>query len=104
MPGRAVCNFETKLAAAMIRSIKDILLSTSLLSLVLWMLIFALTPMGLAAGAAFIALAVIVAWSALKYRGKGWPSGIVFAVLSLTIPLWVFAAFWFCERLGFFAP
>jgi hypothetical protein len=45
--------------------------------------------MGLFAGAAYIALALILGWSALKYRRSGWGAGLLFGILVITLPAWV---------------
>jgi uncharacterized membrane protein (DUF485 family) len=32
-----------------------------------------------------------IAWSALRHRRPGWVSGLIFAILLATLPLWVMA-------------
>ena len=39
----------------------------------------------------YVAFALVIAWSALRYRGKGWTSGALLALLLLTLPLWILA-------------
>jgi hypothetical protein len=46
-------------------------------------------PMGVAGGAAYIALALVLGWAALKHRRSGWAAGLLFAVLVITMPTWV---------------
>jgi hypothetical protein len=35
----------------------------------------------------------VIAWSALRHRRPGWISGLIFAILMATIPLWVMGGF-----------
>jgi len=50
--------------------------------------------MGLLGGIAYIALGLVVGYSALKHRGEGWRSGALLALLILTLPGWVFGLLW----------
>ena len=42
----------------------------------------------------FIALCILIGWSAVKFRSKGWAAGLVLAVLLITIPIWVGLLLW----------
>lgn len=50
----------------------------------------AVMPLGYLAYAGF---AVSLAWSALRHRREGWGCGLLFAVLLMTLPLWVMASY-----------
>lgn len=54
--------------------------------------------MGLVAYAAFV---ILIAWSAFRTNKPGWRSGLLFALLLATIPIWVGGMFWiFCLLTG----
>jgi hypothetical protein len=53
------------------------------------LLLMVFLPMGVAGGAAYIALALVLGWAALKHRCSGWGAGLLFAVLVITLPAWV---------------
>jgi len=43
---------------------------------------------------AYIAFCLLVLWGSLRNKSQGWRSGLLFAFLALTIPLWVMAMYW----------
>jgi hypothetical protein len=50
--------------------------------------------MGPLAILAYVVLALIVMWSSLKNRRKGWIFGLIFGILLLTLPLWIIGLIW----------
>jgi len=46
----------------------------------------------------YVAIGLAIAHSALKHRSTGWTSGVLLAVLLLTLPLWVLAMYAVYER------
>jgi hypothetical protein len=60
--------------------------------------------MGLFFGTVYVAISLTIAWSALKFRCQGWRTGLLYALLTLTIPGWVLGSFWLCQKAGFFQP
>jgi hypothetical protein len=46
----------------------------------------------------YLCLLLIVAISAVEWRSTGWISGLLFAILAATMPLWVFSLTWFYSR------
>jgi hypothetical protein len=50
--------------------------------------------MGSLAILVYVAFAVSILWSALRHRRDGWIAGFIFAILLLTIPLWVAGLIW----------
>ena len=56
--------------------------------------------MGLGAGAAYIALPVLIGLSALRHRQSGWGAGVLFAALVISLPAWVGAMILLFDRLG----
>lgn len=50
--------------------------------------------MGLAAGIAYIALTVMIGYSALEHRAEGWRTGVFLSILLLTLPAWIFGLIW----------
>jgi hypothetical protein len=84
--------------------LKDLLVGTSLVSFTLWVLILSVVPLGMFYGLLYIAIAIVIGWSAVKHRNKGWFAALLFAILLLSIPAWVFGSFWLCQKIGFFEP
>jgi hypothetical protein len=74
----------------------------SLCSSVLAALVAPFHSIGPAACASYIALSLIIGWSALQHRSAGWRTGFLFCVLTLTMPVWVLGSFWMCQMLGAF--
>jgi uncharacterized membrane protein len=46
----------------------------------------------------YVVIALVIANSALKHRSAGWVSGVLLAVLMLTLPLWIWAMYEVYER------
>ncbi|HEV3343420.1 MAG TPA: hypothetical protein VG125_23815 [Pirellulales bacterium] len=46
----------------------------------------------------YVAIGLAIAHSALKHRSTGWASGVLLAVLLLTLPLWIWAMYAIYER------
>ena len=70
------------------------------LCFVAWLVFFVsprtVMPLGLAA---YIALVFVLGWSALRHRSKSWASGLLFAVMLVTLPVWVLGGYWCFELL-----
>ena len=47
----------------------------------------------------YIAIALAIAHAALKHRSPGWVSGVLLAVLLLTLPLWLSAMYVVYEQM-----
>jgi hypothetical protein len=84
--------------------LNDLFIGTGLLSFALATFIVSVMPLGLTLSVFYMALSLTVGWSAWRHRKQGWRTGLVYAVLTLTIPLWVFGAFWLSQWLGLFPP
>lgn len=65
-----------------------------------WIVVLGSVPMGLCAGAAYIALAVLTGTSALRHRRSGWVTGAFFAALLIPLPAWVGAMILLFDLLG----
>jgi hypothetical protein len=46
----------------------------------------------------YVAIALAIGHSAIKYRSPGWISGILLAALLLTLPLWIVAMYKIYEQ------
>jgi hypothetical protein len=62
-------------------------------TILLWIRPAATLPI---AGAAGVAIVGYCGYSALKYRERGWRSGVLFVVIVLTLPLWMGALLRLC--------
>jgi hypothetical protein len=51
-------------------------------------------PLGLLFLGIYVGIVLAIGLSALRHREPGYRSGIIFAILMLTMPAWVMALFW----------
>lgn len=82
--------------------LKHMFLGTTFVSFMLWILVLSLAPLAILYGVFYFAIQITVGWSAIKHREPDWWAGVLYSALSLSIPLWVFGAFWLCQYLHFF--
>jgi hypothetical protein len=43
--------------------------------------------------ATYLCFVLLIGWSSIRFRSRGWLCGILFAFLLATLPLWVLAMF-----------
>jgi hypothetical protein len=71
-------------------------------AMILWLVFLVDVRLGLpAAAVAFLVFIVLILWSSIRRRQKGWVSGAIFGVLLLTLPAWVLGAAWLCGAFPF---
>ena len=44
--------------------------------------------------AIYVAFCLLVLWGAVRKRSEGWLSGVLLAIMLLTMPAWVMGMYW----------